>query len=349
MASTPPLPTPDPAVEALIERTIRVYLEEEGCEDVSAGIRIVKEQIDRVRAASNALGEKITDLHGKMRSASKAHVSGEKAATQALKTHRKSVGKTIASYANLGGVVSGAFSEIGGGLKDLAGLGGFGNMVKEVISYDKSLLQLSSSTNRLGIGLTQLETKMTSIGSATQLTRKETIGLFSEFNKNYKFVSFRDFESLLGRIKGMVGSNKDAIQEYMSAVSGLSQNYSGLAQKIAKIGKGGIFQDKEAISNRVKMLYLTKKIGDVEYRNLIDVVRGNQQSSKVDRHRQKMAQERIETIQKFKRHIETVGLKIGSAILPFLEKVADFLEQITNSGENWSRGIVATVALLAGA
>jgi hypothetical protein len=48
-----------------------------------------------------------------------------------------------------------------------------------------------AGVNRLGVGIASLESKIKSIGNSTSLTRAETISLFSEFDKNYKFVSFR--------------------------------------------------------------------------------------------------------------------------------------------------------------
>ncbi len=330
--------------EQRIERIITVYLETAGVQDVAAGLKKVTASFKDVRSALAALNEKNINLNKIMNDQAKAYVRTEKAAANTLKRTQKNVSKTIKSFINLGGAVS----EISGGLKQLAGLSGFGNMVNEAVKFDKSLLELSASTNRLGIGITQLENRLSAIARSTSLTRQETMSLFVEFNKSFKFVTLENFEGLLKRIEKMVGSNKDAIQGYASEVGSLTQSYNGLAQQIINLEGAGSEADKARIAARLQILYLSDKIGEKEYRNLIAIVKGNQQISDEDKKSQEASEKRIKTMQAFKIQIEDVALGLGKTILPLLEKVSDFLKILTNDGKDWGAAMVAGISAMAG-
>lgn len=334
--------------EQEIERTITLYLQSSGIDNVSRGVADVLKKMQDLIKSSGTSQKSFKSLNAEAVKFATEYITSLRKAKKEQEKVNKMVAATTKQFSGLGKVVSGAFGEIGSGLKELSGLGGFGKMVNEAINYDKSLLKLAASTTRLGVGFKNLESKMIRISATTSLTRKETISLFDAFNKTYKFSSFRGFESLLERVQDMVGSNKDAISDYMTSVTSLSQNYSGLAQAIVELGKTGTDAQKEELANRAKMLYLANEIGDADYRNLIAVIQGGKQVTNADKRAAEVAKARIDAMQTFKQQIETVGLELGQTILPFLEKVADWLNQITNNGEKWGAGVATTVALLAG-
>lgn len=334
-------------IEQSIEKNIRIFLEQEGAQDVANGMRAVREQVLKVRNAAKELGGQVSDLNLEIQAQAKAYVRNEKAAATALKSTQKKVKDTIKSFGDLGGAVSGAFGEIKSGLKGLAGLGGFGGMVTEAVSYDKVLLSLSSQTARLGIGITALEKKMVGISRSMTLTKKETMSLFASFEKGFAMVSVSDFESLLERIQHMVGSNKEEIEKYSSAVGGLQQKFFGLARGIAQLGKDATESDKKAYASKLQMLYVMGEISEAEYRNNMAVVKGNKQESEGDRKRAAKAKDRIDALQEFKQQVEDIKLGLGRTILPALIKIADWLDRLTQGGERWGRGLMAAAAALA--
>ena len=334
-------------IEQIIERTIKVYLTQEGAQDVAAGMKSVKKEIDAVRKAAKDLGNQTVDLNKEMKQSAKNYARNEKAASKALKVQQRQVAKTIKSWMGLGGAVKSTFGQIGAGLKQIATGGGLGKIIDTTIKFDKSLLSLAASTHRLGIGISQLEKKITSLASASTLTRTETMALFAEFNKTAKFVSMRDFEGLLVRIQGMVGANKEAIGEYMGAVSGLSQEYTGLAQQISKLDDVTSAADKASIESKLQSLLLIGKISDAEYRSLTAVVRGAQYQSKADREQQAAAQARIKAIQEYKRLMESIQIGLGRTILPIIEKLTSWMSKLTDGTESWGKAVAMAAAAYA--
>ena len=65
-------------IEQVIERTIRIYLEQEGSRDVANGIKAVKAEIDKLRKAAKDLGDDTFNLNQEMKNNAKLYVKGEK-------------------------------------------------------------------------------------------------------------------------------------------------------------------------------------------------------------------------------------------------------------------------------
>lgn len=334
----------DPTEQQII-RNIQITLEAAGVKATAEAVGTVKRELDKVREAANKLQDATFNLHKEMQKQADIYAEAQKKAESSLKEQRKQVAQTAKSLINIGGVASSAMGDISSGLKKIAGLGGFGMMVSQAVNLEKSLLGVAVSTNRLGMSITSIESKLSNLGQSLHLTRVETIGLFSEFSKTQKFVSLTSFQKLLERIHTMVGANKEAIQGLMSAVGGLSQKYAGLAEAIKNINGITSKQEKSRLATRLKLLYLTQEIGQEEYRNLIALVRGHEHVNKQDRERQKIAQRRIKTVQQFQRQIENVSVRIGNHLLPILERVADWLDKITDYGDKWYKQVLAIAAL----
>lgn len=339
---------PPESAEQIIERNIKVYLEAAGCEDVARGVKAVQKEILALRKASKATGETMGDLNDEMIAQSKAYVKNEKAAVKSLKKQREEISKTIKKWSGFGGALSGTFGEITQGLSKIAGFGSFGRMVNRAISYDKALLSLSASTTRLGIGTSTLDNKIKDMSRSLNLTKMDTLALLESFESGFKTSSFDNVETLLTRIKGMVGSNAEAMEKYKNVIGGLSQENFGLADAISKLDKDSTEEQKKALELRVQTLYIRNKLSEAEFRGISAVIRGQKSFNDEDEKALQQKKAHIDAMEKFNRQMETVQMALGNTILPFLEKVATWLDRITEGGEKWGRGVAATVALLAG-
>jgi len=339
------------ATEQDINRRIKIMLEAEGFAATAKDIQSVSKTLLELRQSSKKTGKEVGDMHNMFMISIRKHLKEIDKLNKAKDETAKKVKKVSAAFTDFGSSLMKSTNMVGDmidGLKKLAGISSFAGHVKTAIEYDKALLKVSSATSRLGVGITSLEKKIKKIGISTSLTRMETMSLFSEFEKNQKFASFESFESLLDRIRMMVGSNKEAILELMVPVGSLSQKYSGLAQEINMLGKGGSEADKARLAARLQMLFLTNKIGDTEYRNLVKIINGNKQLSEEDKKAQKAAQDHIKSWQIFKKQVEEVSIGIGQTLLPFLEKAADFLNEMTNNGKDFKAIIITAITALAG-
>lgn len=233
-------------------------------------------------------------------------------------------------------------------LKDMVFPSSLTSAVKESISYNTTLLKLSASTNRLGIGINTLDTNLRRIGRTTLFTRKETMKLFDSFQEGMKTVDLGGFENMLQRIKSLVGANAEAAESYQQAIIGVSQKYPELGKQLANIETA----DKKALDARIRSLYLIGKIGEAEYRRLGSYISGNKQMSSADRAHQREIQQQIDMQQRWQKQVEEIKIVFGNTLLPVLEQVNKILKGIQGSGEKGSRTIrnlgVAVASLYVG-
>lgn len=215
---------------------------------------------------------------------------------------------------------------------------------KDALNYNKTLLRLSATTNRLGIGINGLDIGIRKAGRASLLTRQETFKLFDSFQEGMKIVNLGSFENMLVRIKSMVGANTEAMDEYQRSIIGVSQRYPELGQQLTNIERA----DKRALDARIRSLYLIGEIGEAEYRRLSAYISGNQQITKSERDRQKKIQAQIDTIQRVKKQWEEVSISVGNILLPILEKVNSILKAIDNSGDGVKKTAIAAATAFVG-
>lgn len=332
-------------VEQIIERTIKVYLEAEGAQDVSAGIKAVKKEIDALRKSAKDSGKKIEDLNAEMLSSAKKYVKESKKVAKAQTEEQKRVAKTTKKYSVLNKVIG----SISKSMMTLStGGGGFLGAVTQAVSYEKSLLKLSATMNGMGVSITTVEGQMNRIARSMSLTRKATIAAMQAFAVDFKFPSIDNFESAISRIRNMVGPDENAINSYLGTLSGLSNKYAGLAIDIAQLGEAPPAGAKEALLERVRNL---RKVGDISRAQSVTlqaIINGNEQISKKNKEAAEAAKTHAAAVEKLRRHVEVVSIKLGQLLLPFVEKFADWLEKVTDGGEKWQRITVLTVAALTG-
>jgi len=205
--------------------------------------------------------------------------------------------------------------------------------IKMTIDYKKALLGASAGISRLGIGLSSLMGTLERTANVVALTRMETVKLFDQYQKGMRFVSLQGFESMLTRIKGIVGANDVAIQDMQGAIISLSGSFPNLARELQNINS----LDKNLVANKIENLYWAGKLEEGQYRTIQAYISGNEQVFGQDKQRQKMMQQQIKTMQEFKRQAEKIAHIFVEMFLPYLKKITDFLEDLQNGTSNWTK------------
>jgi hypothetical protein len=322
-----------------------IALRAEGIEDIQAALNSIISTEKRLNRTTDQITEKYGDTRKAAQELAKEYAKLDKEADKSAKKQKKHLGGLISSY----GVLGRGISEATSALKGMVIPSSFGSAIKTVIDYNKGMLNLSASVNRLGISLTGLESSLRRIGLETSLTREETNKLFQQYQEGMRFVSLSGFESILSRVKDMVGANAEEMGKYIQTVSTLSQKYPVLTSQIEALSKAGgtaTEQQKKAIEDKVRDLYLIGQISDAEYKRTMSLVRGNQQMSKADKARQEEMQAAIKAQQEYKQQIEDVKKAFGEAILPALQKIVSWIRDITKGTDEWVNKAVSLLAVL---
>ena len=227
----------------------------------------------------------------------------------------------------------------------------FGSTIRLLDSYNKSLLSLSARTNRLGIGITDLEKSFIKLSKTTSLTRLEIVNLFKEFEAGMRFISLKDFESIMKRIHNIVGANEQEISKMAKSIASISQKYPLLSrslQHLADTGEDLTKNEKESLKIRIRTLYIIGKISDAEYKSQSAFINANKQISNADRERQQDITAQIAALKEMKTHMQEIALAVGQAIMPALEGVKNILTTIFDKTDAWGISMAKIGGLAAG-
>ena len=250
------------------------------------------------------------------------------------------------------------YSTLGKGIKTISGA--LGKVVfpssflaagKTLEGYSQDLLETAANVNRLGIGLSTLENSLIKVADSNSLTRQETIKMFNQFQSGMREISIQDFESVMKRMRSIVGANTQAMGRMQESLSSISQEYPSLSRGLLDLARAGGAESaaqKEALKNRVRNLYFIGKISDAQYKQLSSYLSGNKQLSSADSKRQKEMQGHIEAVQNLKKQFEYVGLAVGEAILPALLKISRMILGITKGAETFAGSLKNVGYILTG-
>jgi hypothetical protein len=241
--------------------------------------------------------------------------------------------------------------EAGKAMKGLVFPASFGAALKTVDAYNKTILSLSASTNRLGIGLSSLEKNLSRLSRETSLTRVEVNKLFDEFQAGMRVISVGDFESVMKRIRSIVGTNVDAMSKMQGALAGISEQFPMLSRsltEIAKLSKDASASDRAALKSRIRNLYIIGQMNDATYKQISAYLSGNQQMSAADKKRQKELQAQTEAMNEFRRHIEQIHMAVGTFLMPLMTKVSDVLKSWSTGTRSWAKDLTVAGGVIAG-
>ena len=319
-----------------LQQNIELILKTEGFEDVVPKMKaILREQ----KNLGNSSGDLIKK-YGGVKEATNALIAIYKTkgsiARKELSQEQKAVGSLSSSYDKLGLSIK----EIGSGLKSLVVPSSFAAVaVGTTDKYNKALLVSSANVNRLGIGLTKLENSLDRTSSTISLTRMETIKLFDQFQSGMRETSIADFENTMKRMKSIVGSNAQAMEEMQSSLSAISQEYPSISRGLLDIAAADSMANeaqKESLKNRIRNLYFIGKISDAQYKQVSKYLSGNQQISSSDSKKQEELKEQIKATQELQRQMEYLKLAVGKAILPALVKISKIFITLTKGAESFA-------------
>jgi len=328
---------PDQEQQEFFNR-LEIMLAVSGVPDAAAAFQEICNKEKEALRNVNALKIQYGGLDKAVKTLIGGYKARNKIAIDGLKREQKQVKATTRAIENLRGGLRSTGAEAKAAFKHMVMPASFGSALRLTVDYNKSLLDVSASVNRLGIGLSYLEGTLARVASSVSLTRKETIQLFDEFQTGMRFISLSQFEDILKRTRNIVGANAQAIGKMQGAIAAVSQEYPSLAMGLANLSKVGATLDaaeKISLKNRIRNLYFIGKITDAQYKQLSSYISGNQQIIGSDKTRQREMERNIQAAQEFQRQIEFVGLAVGESILPYLAHVTDFLREIREGTKSW--------------
>ena len=337
----------DDNLDLQFQSVLELTLKADGIENVAAGVNDITQKLQKQgKTAKDLVGD-----YGSLAGAAKKLSKNYKDANKTLDDTNRKLGKL---RRNANTVVS-PLKEAGNALKRMILPPSFGKALKIVDNYNKSMLGLSASVNRLGIGITGLESNLGRVGKEMSLTRVETNKLFNDFQAGMRTISLKDFEDIMKRIRNTIGSNAEAMGKMSSSIAELSQSYPSLSmalKELASSGKTMSSLEKGLLQTRVSNLYMIGKISDAQYKQITSYIKGNQQIGKWDSKRKKEMDAQTRAVQDFERQWENVSMAVGQTLMPYLPKVANFIKGAFEWTEKWLGSTkklgIAIVGIMAG-
>jgi hypothetical protein len=338
---------PDDNLDYEFTSKLKLSLEAEGIEDISAGVQEITQKLRKQ-------GKTAKDLEGSYGSLAAAANKLSKNFAKANKT-LDGTNKKLTKLKRTAKTLAAPFNEAGSAMKKLVMPSSFGSALKTVDNYNKSMLGLSASVNRLGIGINGLESNLGRVGKEMSLTRVETNKLFNDFQAGMRTISLKDFEDIMKRIRNTIGSNADAMGKMSASISELSQSYPSLSRALtdlASSGKTMSSTEKGLLQTRVSNLYMIGKISDAQYKQITSYIKGNQQIGQWDSKRKKAMDAQTKAVQDFHRQWENVSMAVGQTLLPLLPPISNFIKGAFEWTEKWLGSTkklgIAIIAIMAG-
>jgi len=268
---------------------------------------------------------------------------GAEQASKATVKFSKALGGLEKSAKSLLGPVQKLAGLVGGGL-------GFGKSVGLVEDYYKAMTSLSAQMNKYNIGAKRLESTMDSLSSTLHLTKMETIGLMSEFEKGFPLASVKGLEKIMKNIKNVVGSNVDAMKSMGQNLMSLSTQYPWLQKSIENIAdstKKVSKIEQERLKINLERLMVTKQLSLSEVKLLQNFVNQNKQISKEDEaHLQNWTQFQ-EKMQDVRIQFEKIAMILGEAFVPMIKKISAFMTENKATILFWTKNIAKWAAYIA--
>ena len=233
-----------------------------------------------------------------------------------------------------------------GPVQKLAGLVGAGLGFKEsagfIQNYYKSLTSLSAQLSKYNIGAAKMEKEMTRLGSTLRLTKMETIGLMSEFEKGFPIASAQGFEKIMTKIRNTVGSNVDAIKTMASNLGQLAMQYPDLQVSLENLDK----LDKERLDRMLNMLQRQEKINLTQVRGIRDYIKQNEQMTKGDKARLKELKSFQDSMQDVKSAFEDISMVVGESLVPMIKSVASYMKENKEYVLGWVKYLMQAAKVL---
>jgi len=322
---------PPEDIEQVIKRTIRVYLEAEGAQDVTAGVVKVSKQIELLRKQAKKTGKEISNLNDEMLKGAKDYVKEAKKTKSTQEKEERQTGKLSKAYRGLGSSIGGLL----GPLKSLASYSGLKNAIGQAVQYRGAILGLSASMGVLGKSFSTARNEVENISKSLTLTRSYVASTMKSFVRGFPIKAADRFRGVIERITKMVGPDENEINYYIGQLQSLGGEYLGLAGRIADFGANPDPATKKMLEDELQVAIQTEGIMGEQAKALLAIVGGNEQRSKQEKALMKDSIKHVENWNSFKVKMEGVTLALGETLIPLMGKLADWLDRVTDGGRNF--------------
>ena len=262
----------------------------------------------------------------------KIKAEGEEEASKATAKFSKSLDGLKKSSSSVLAPIQKLSSLVSGGL-------GFGKSINFVEDYYKAMTKLSGQMLKYGNSAKSLEKEINSLSKTLHLTRMETIGLMSEFEKGFPLASVKAFKDIMVKISNVTGANKDAIQEYMGVLGGISNMMPELQSSMQDLNK----LDKERLRDASKLMMIEGNMSLQQSKSLGSFIAQNKQVSKADEEHIKKWKSFMASMQDIRIHFEKIAMILGEAFVPLIKDISKYMTENKETINQWVSGI-ATVA-----
>jgi len=252
----------------------------------------------------------------------------------------KASAKVSAGWKNLKSA-AGNFTSIAKSIAAVAGASiGMQKSLDVFAGYNKELIKLSVQFAKYGNQIGQVEKSLSSLSKELNITRMDTIKLFSLYEKGFPYVTLVGAEKLFKNIRKAVGANSAAMQEMAQNLSSIANAYPGLQESIENVDEA----DKELLKTKLQLLVVTNKISLAQYKGAADYLALNGQNNK-------QAKEYQEALADMERLWQDVAIVIGQQIIPWVKDLSGYLkenEKSIKSIASFLGKIAPVLALFAG-
>jgi len=199
--------------------------------------------------------------------------------------------------------------------------GGFVQLAKHVEKYNKAILQTSSVMAKYGMGISEVERRVTSLSSATGLLMQEVMSLHSVFEQNVIFASFSGFEKIIDNIVNIVGPSKEAVEGMLTPMIKMLKITPGLQRAFENLSD----IDRARIASTAKTMQMSGALSMAEARRIRDYVAGNKQMTAEDIKTREEYNAQQKALAALGRRFEVVMLKMGQVVMPWLEELSQWI------------------------
>ena len=245
--------------------------------------------------------------------------------TKSIDELKKSSNSLLAPMKKLAGLV-------GGGL-------GFEKSISFIDDYYKSMIALSAQMVKYGVGAKALEKQINSLSSSMKLTRMETIGLMSSFEKMFPLASANSFEKIMKNITNVVGANINQAKEYMGILGQVSNIMPEMQKSMDRLNKA----DKERLRSLSVLALIEGDMNLETSKSLSNIINQNKQISDSDSEHIKKWKDFVGSMQEIRTHFEKIAMVLGEAFMPLIKSISKYMTENKDTIVKWV-GIIGKVS-----
>jgi len=199
-----------------------------------------------------------------------------------------------------------------------------------LINYNKSILGLSAQWNKYGVSITKVEGRVENLTKTLSITRSEVMKLASSFEKAFLYSTLEGASKILTNIKNVVGANAESMGSMQNTLSSIAAMFPGMQKSMENMSN----IDKDRLTSSSRMLFLSGKISQEQYRTLRDYISQNDQVSKKNKEMAEQSKEYLKIMGDLKVFWEKISIIVGKAIMPVMKSLTDFLVRNQSLIEN---------------